>query len=209
MLSATEDLVLRHPTLDDVAALARFERENRAQFEQWITARGQYGYVETAVRNSILAAMQARERDQAYSWLVWQGECIAGRVNLTAVTRAYFNRAVLGYRIGQAFQGRGIATKAIGQVLEIAFDTLGLWRIEANVRAGNLASVRVLERNGFKAYGHSRDSFHLAGRWFDLLHFECHSPHGPSLQRPGLRREKAGSFDPEGDGPVPPTANRV
>jgi RimJ/RimL family protein N-acetyltransferase len=41
--------------------------------------------------------------------------------------------------------------------------------------AGNLGSVRVLLRNGFVQFGHSRNSFELGGLWYDRLHFERHA----------------------------------
>jgi len=199
MPNTNDNLIIRPPSLDDVTPLLAFELENRAHFEQWIHARGQHFYAEAAVRASITTAIQHREHDQAYSWLVWQDNCIAGRVNLTGVMRAYFNRAILGYRIGHAFQGRGLATRAVALVLKQAFDELGLWRIEANVRLDNVASLRVLERNGFRRFGQSRDSFHLAGRWFDLVHFECRSPHGPSLTNLALPQHLAPTGVPPED----------
>jgi len=45
------------------------------------------------------------------------------------------------------------------------------YRIEAIARPENQGSVRVLERNGFQQFGHSRHSFELGGQWFDRLLF--------------------------------------
>jgi ribosomal-protein-alanine N-acetyltransferase len=50
-----------------------------------------------------------------------------------------------------------------------------LKRIEADVRIDNAASIRVLVRNGFVQFGHSRRSFEVGGTWYDRLHFECHA----------------------------------
>ena len=55
-----------------------------------------------------------------------------------------------------------------------AFGAHGLWRVEAVARPENLGSIRVLERNGFTAFGRSRRSFELNGQWFDRLYFERH-----------------------------------
>ena len=90
------------------------------------------------------------------------------------MTRPYFNKASLGYRIGERFAGDGYATKAVELVLNKARDDFDLWRIEATVRPENQASSRVLTRNGFTAYGMARRSMRLHGIWYDLLHFECH-----------------------------------
>jgi RimJ/RimL family protein N-acetyltransferase len=62
--------------------------------------------------------------------------------------------------VAPAFQdprvgGRGLATQAVRSVAREAFAS-GLWRIEANVRIGNDASERVLERAGFTREGVKR-----------------------------------------------------
>jgi len=55
----------------------------------------------------------------------------------------------VGYWIARAHWGRGIATRAIGLLLAEA----GVRPVHAQVRVGNTASVRALERNGFVTTG--------------------------------------------------------
>ena len=123
---------------------------------------------------AIAAAERARTADHAFQYLVIEDGRLVGRVNLTAVRRAHYQCADLGYRIGEHDGGRGIASKAVALCLEQAFGAHGLRRIEAVARPENMGSVRVLERNGFAQFGHSRRSFELGGRWFDRLLFERH-----------------------------------
>ena len=158
----------------DVAALLRFELAHRAYFEQWINAREPAFYSERGVAAAIAVAEAARAADQAFQYLVVEDGRLVGRVNLTAVRRAHYQCADLGYRTGEHDGGRGIASKAVALCLEQAFGTHGLRRIEAVARPENQGSVRVLERNGFARFGHSRLSFELGGRWFDRLLFERH-----------------------------------
>lgn len=68
-----------------------------------------------------------------------------------------------------------IASAAVGAVLRIAFDELGLLRIEANAGVENAGSIKVLQRNGFVQFGRSQRSLQLAGVWYDRLHFERHA----------------------------------
>jgi RimJ/RimL family protein N-acetyltransferase len=58
----------------------------------------------------------------------------------------------VGYRLFAHARGRGLATRAVRAAAREAFAS-GLWRIEANVRIGNEASERVLERAGFTREG--------------------------------------------------------
>ena len=158
----------------DAAALLRFELENRAYFERWVQARDAAFYSADGVAAAIAAAETARAGGQAFQHLVVEGQRIVGRVNLTHVRRTHFHCADLGYRIGEHDGGRGIASRAVALCLEQAFGEHGLLRIEASARPENLGSIRVLERNGFRQFGHSRRSFELGGQWFDRLLFERH-----------------------------------
>jgi ribosomal-protein-alanine N-acetyltransferase len=165
------------PSHSHIDALLAFEEENRAFFEATINARPASYYSREGLSMAVAQAMANVYADIGYQYLVVDGEGrIAGRVNLSAVKRAHYHSAVLGYRIGQAFCGKGYAGEAVRQVLEIAFGKLRLQRIEADCRIDNLASSRVLLRNGFVQFGHSRKSFELAGSWYDRWHFECHAP---------------------------------
>src|SRR5471030_1919143 len=146
------DLQLSAPALADAQALLDFELANRAYFESWINARGDGYYNLPAVRASIEQAARERGADQAYQFLLKDDGVIVGRVNLRAVTRPYFNKATLGYRIGEQYVGRGYASRAVALALEQAFGALELWRVEAACRPENAASVRVLERNGFTVF---------------------------------------------------------
>ena len=57
--------------------------------------------------------------------------------------------AELGYWLGEAYWGRGIISKAIAQALAFAFDSYDIDRVFARPFGSNLASQRVLEKNGF------------------------------------------------------------
>ena len=56
----------------------------------------------------------------------------------------------IGYMILTPFWAQGIGTEAVRQVCGIAFQELELDRIIGHVFPENVASVRVLEKNGFR-----------------------------------------------------------
>ncbi len=167
-------LAIRPVAAADAAALLRFELAHRAYFESWVNSRDPRFYSEEGVTAAMAAAEAAWAADQAFQYLIVENERIVGRVNLTAVRRAHFHCADLGYRIGEQDGGRGVASRAVALCLEQAFGTHRLERIEATARPENPGSIRVLERNGFRQFGRSRRSFELGGRWFDRLLFERH-----------------------------------
>lgn len=170
-------MLLVPPSHPDAASLLAFELENRAFFEATINARPAGYYSLEGVQASISSAMADAMVDRGYQFLLKDDSgAILGRANLSAVKRAHFHSAVLGYRIGESACGKGCAREAVRQILDIAFGKLHLARIEADCRIDNEASKRVLLRNGFVEYGRSRRSFELGGVWHDRLHFECHAP---------------------------------
>ena len=55
----------------------------------------------------------------------------------------------MGVWLGRQFHGQGVGSEAIGRILEQGFGELGLKRIEAQIFAGNHASRKAFENNGF------------------------------------------------------------
>lgn len=62
-------------------------------------------------------------------------------------------RASVGYDLARAYWGRGIMSEALGAVVAFGFLRMGLTRIEADAHQDNFASMRVLEKVGFRRYG--------------------------------------------------------
>jgi ribosomal-protein-alanine N-acetyltransferase len=79
--------------------------------------------------------------------IVFEGRVI-GTVNLEVDVPA--RAAMLGYAIGRAWWGRGIATEAARAVMAWGIETYGLTRIWASAELGNVRSHRVLEKLGMQ-----------------------------------------------------------
>ena len=60
-------------------------------------------------------------------------------------------------------------TQALGAVIEFAFSTLRLHRIEADVDPGNTASLALLEKLGFQREGLFRERWRVHGQWQDSV----------------------------------------
>jgi RimJ/RimL family protein N-acetyltransferase len=90
-----------------------------------------------------------------------------------------YRSASLGYCLDDAAWGHGYATEATGALLHWAFDTLDLNRVQAETDTRNLASARVLEKNGFVREGTLREDCVVNGEvsdsWvFGLIRREWH-----------------------------------
>ena len=85
---------------------------------------------------------------------VWRAIVVDGQIvgSISVESLADENYAVgaIGYMILTPFWSRGIGTEAVRQICGIAFRELALERIIGEVFPENLASARVLEKNGFQ-----------------------------------------------------------
>jgi ribosomal-protein-alanine N-acetyltransferase len=77
--------------------------------------------------------------------------------------------AELGYWLGEAHWGRGLATAAVRRFTDFAFARFDLCRIYANVFAWNLGSARVLEKAGYAFEGRMRRAAVKDGQVVDNL----------------------------------------
>jgi ribosomal-protein-alanine N-acetyltransferase len=80
--------------------------------------------------------------------------------------------ADVGYWVDEGHNGRGLATRAVAEVLECAFGEHGLHRVSAGTLRDNYASQQVLAKNGFTQIGVARKHLLIAGDWRDSLLFE-------------------------------------
>jgi [ribosomal protein S5]-alanine N-acetyltransferase len=111
--------------------------------------RGDDFFADYPARHGTLLAMQEAGTDHFHVLLADDGTVI-GRVNLTYISDG---EAELGYRIGQDFTGRGLATEAVRRACRLARSAYGLKRLRAAVTVDNPGSRTVLLRNGFNLVG--------------------------------------------------------
>jgi ribosomal-protein-alanine N-acetyltransferase len=92
--------------------------------------------------------------------------------------------AVLGFTLARSYWGRGLASEAGDVFVRFGFGELGLSRIVSFVEAGNLASLRVLEKLGFVVVAAEK----TGARSFCKLELKKTEPAElPSSERTGTR----------------------
>jgi [ribosomal protein S5]-alanine N-acetyltransferase len=77
----------------------------------------------------------------------------------------------IGYDLARRYWKQGIMTEAIGALLHFGFEVRNLHRVEARVRMGNEASMRLLQQLGFQEEGLLRECLFLNDRFFDVKIF--------------------------------------
>ena len=77
----------------------------------------------------------------------------------------------IGYDLARLYWKQGIMTEAMQALLRFGFEVRNLHRVEAKVRLGNDASMRLLQRLGFQEEGMLRESLFLNNHFFDVKIF--------------------------------------
>lgn len=74
---------------------------------------------------------------------------VIGSITLEPGTGDYRCKAELGYVSAKKYWSQGFMSKVVAMAVERGFQELDVVRIEAKVHLANIASQRVLEKNGF------------------------------------------------------------
>lgn len=82
---------------------------------------------------------------------------------------AIHQRCEIGFALKQEHWGKGLGSEAVGAVIDFAFETVGMHRIEADVDPRNDRSLRLLERFGFEREGFLRERYYLHGERQDAV----------------------------------------
>ncbi|MFD8740918.1 GNAT family N-acetyltransferase [Streptomyces sp. NPDC059618] len=159
---------LRPAVLDDAEALAALARSQREHLAPWEPERPTHWFTEVGQREALEQAEHDRAADRSYAHLITDAAgSIFGRLTLASVVRGAGQFCSIGCWVARGAAGRGVATAAVGQALQIAFGELGLHRVQAEILPHNHASRRMLQRHGFERYGLAPQYLKIAGRWQD------------------------------------------
>ncbi|WP_298222952.1 GNAT family protein [Flavobacterium sp.] len=78
-------------------------------------------------------------------------------------------RSEIGYMLSREFHGKGIITEAIEAILVYGFDVMNLHSVEAIIDPDNIASERVLQKNGFVKEAHILENEFFDGKFWDTV----------------------------------------
>jgi L-amino acid N-acyltransferase YncA len=123
------------------------------------------------------------------SWEVWDGvhlhhprlvgtvanEVVGWAAVVPVSSRpVYSGVAEISLYVGEKARGQGIGTELLAAFVREA-DTAGIWTLQTSVFPENEASLRLLERSGFRVVGRRERIGQLGGRWRDTLLLERRS----------------------------------
>ena len=163
----SERLELRLPRKADYIPWVTTRRAGVDFLQPWEPIRGRDYEAKASFYNRIGWAHRAARQKSAFPFIIIQRQDarLMGAITLDNVRFGPAKAGTVGYWIGPEFARQGYMSEALGQVVEFAFERLGLSRIEAACLPENEASRGVLETCGFKYEGVAQSYLQIAGRW--------------------------------------------
>jgi len=155
--------------ISDYREIFDFEKANRAFFESVLPPRVEDYYQYESFEKIMDQLMKEQEYGQFYMYLIRENHKLIGRINLQIGEEDHVKKAEVGYRIGEGFQGKGYATKAVKLIIEEASAQLSIKEMVAGTAKNNISSIKVLENNGFILTGEEKNVFKINDACIDGL----------------------------------------
>ena len=169
----TPRVMLRAPAIGDFAKWARLREASRTFLSPWEPAWPPDDLTKIAFRRRIRRCQRDIRDGVGFPFLVFSpdGETLLGGLTIAHIRRGVTQSGVLGYWMGSPYAGKGFMSASVRAVIEYAFDTANLNRLEAACLPHNATSVGLLEKVGFTREGYARRYLRINGRWQDHILF--------------------------------------
>ena len=160
-------------SVTDVERLAGLQLTGRLFFAPWDPVRADPFFTVAGQQAEVEKALAWHSRGEALPHVILDEDSqVVGRITFSGITYGAFQSCNMGYWVAQESNGHGYATDAVRAMTALAFEELGLHRVQAETLIPNVRSQRVLERAGFARYGSAPQYLKIAGRWQDHLMYQ-------------------------------------
>lgn len=143
---------------------------NRAWLRPW-EATSPDGPVSFDVRLGVKRLLQQYRDGGGVPFVMEYDGQVAGQLNVWGMSRGSLASATIGYWVSERYAGRDITPTSVALATDVCFHELGIHRMEICIRPENKASLRVVEKLGFRYEGLRRRYIHIAGDWRDHYAF--------------------------------------
>ena len=133
----------------------------------YLTGRLPYPYTDDDAKWWLDMIKKHESKDGVYRAILVD-DTIVGNISIEQKQDVFAKDAELGYMLDKRYWGKGIMSKAVSQICESAFAELDIVRISAEIFAGNIASAKVLTKNGFCLEGLKKSAIWKNEQFYDL-----------------------------------------
>jgi len=145
----TPRLTLRRLTVDDAPAM----------YENWASDEKVTKYLSWDIHESVEATSELLtkwvteyKKPKYYHWVIEFNGTIIGTINFHAISDKD-EHCEMGYCIGSKWWNKGFVTEAAAEIIRFAFEELNANKICALHDTDNIASGRIMQKNGMKLEG--------------------------------------------------------
>lgn len=185
------ELRLRCVRSRDARELEQVLLRDREWLQPWeATLPGDEGRwdVRAGIRNLLDLAGQGA----ALPFVMSIDQAIVGQLTVSNIQYGAVLSASIGYWVSKDLAGRGITPRAVALAADYCFERMKLHRIEICIRPENAASLRVVQKLGFRYEGYRRRYIHIDGDWRD--HY-CFALLAEEVPEGVLNRWRSGRVD--------------
>lgn len=173
---------------------------NRSWLRPW-EATSPGGTAPLDMRSSIRRLLQQYRDGQGVPFVMEHEGEIAGQLNVWGIARGSLSSATIGYWVSERFAGRGVTPTSVALATDVCFTELQLHRMEICIRPENAASLRVVQKLGFRYEGLRRRYIHIDGDWRDHYAFALTTEEVPE----GVLQRWVSGNAPEHAADIPPS----
>ena len=165
------DILLRPLTVEDGPVFQSVRRANAAWLEPWDATSPDPDAPGRTFADLVGQYDADARAGRALPFAVEVGGRLVGQLSVGSIVLGSFRSCYVGYWVSRAVSGQLVIPTALAVAGDHVFGTLGLHRIEVNIRPENTASLAVVRKLGFRFEGRRPHYLHIAGEWREHLSF--------------------------------------
>jgi ribosomal-protein-serine acetyltransferase len=165
-INIDNELQLREIQLTDASQLYKIIDKERNYMRRWLP------FVDFTTRIDdtelfIKNVLDETNKNREIAYVMLYHDQIAGLISFKNTDLVNY-KTEIGYWISESKQGNGLVTRACRKLVDMAFNSMALNRIQIRVGVNNIKSKAIPGRLGFKFEGIERAGELLNGTYIDL-----------------------------------------
>ncbi len=160
------DVTVRLVRMRDVKRIEALILGNREWLRPW-EATNPFGPNSFDIKAMVKGLLRQLDDNSGLPCVIeYRGE-VVGQLNVANILYGSVSNAVVGYWVSPEVAGLGVTPTAVALVTDYLFNVVGLHRVEIDIRPENVASLRIVQKLGFRYEGLKERYIHINGAWRD------------------------------------------
>lgn len=154
-ITVNPSIKLKQLELSDAPDIFRIIDSQREYLRKWLPF-VDYTKEVTDTRLFIISTLDTPEKSRELTFVIHLDGKFVGLIGFKDTDKSN-KKTEIGYWLSEEYQKRGIVTQSVKRLMELAFEELGINRIQIKCATGNLPSKSIPQRLGFTLDGVERD----------------------------------------------------